>query len=42
MLDLTVGVVCVSILFFPNCRTICYTVYGHMDRYGVFMNVISI
>jgi len=41
MLDVAMGVVCVSILFFPNFRTICGTVFGYMNTYGVFINLIS-
>jgi len=41
MLDVAMGVVCVSILFFQNFRTICCTVFGYMNRYGVFINLIS-
>jgi hypothetical protein len=41
MLDVAMGMVCVSILFFPNFRTISCKVYGYMDRYGVSINLIS-
>jgi hypothetical protein len=39
MLDVAVQVVCFSMLFFSNFRTICCKVYGHMDKYDVFVNL---